>query len=62
MPIIGRLDGQVDEVIIKPISERLRGEGPPDEETPEPPPPPETQTPTTNQSSGKPDTLPVWLL
>ena len=62
MPVIGRLDGQVDEVIIKPISERRRGEEPPDEETPEPTPPPETHTPTPNQSSDKPDTLPVWLL
>ena len=62
MPIIGRLDGQVDEVIIKPIYERRRGEEPPGEETPEPTPPPETHTPTPNQSSDKPDTLPVWLL
>ena len=62
MPVIGRLDGQVDEVIIKPISERRRGEEPPREETPAPTPPPETHTPTPNQSSDKPDTLPVWLL
>jgi hypothetical protein len=62
MAVIGRLDGQVDEVIIKPISERRRGEEPPDEETPEPTPPHETHTPTPNQSSDKPDTLPVWLL
>ncbi|HVF42279.1 MAG TPA: hypothetical protein VM936_04675 [Pyrinomonadaceae bacterium] len=64
MAVIGRLDGQVDEVIIKPISERRRGEEPPapDEGAPQPPTPPETQTPTPNQSSDKPDTLPVWLL
>jgi hypothetical protein len=64
MAVIGRLDGQVDEVIIKPISERRRGEEPPapDEETSEPTPPHETHTPTPNQSSDKPDTLPVWLL
>ena len=62
MAVIGRLDGQVDEVIIKPISERRRGEEPPVEETPAPTLPPEAQTPATNQSSDKPDTLPVWLL
>lgn len=64
MPVIGRLDGQVDEVIIKPISERRRGEEPPAprEDAPADPTPPETQTPATNQSSDKPDTLPVWML
>ena len=62
MPVIGRLDGQVDEVIIKPISERRRGEEPPAPEEDAPEPPPETHTPTPNQSSDKPDTLPVWLL
>lgn len=64
MTVIGRLDGQVDEVIIKPISKRHHDEEPstPDELEPEPPTPPETHTPTPNQSSGKPDTLPVWLL
>jgi len=62
MPVIGRLDGQVDEVIIKPIYERRRGEEPPAPEEDAPEPPPETQTPAPNQSSDKPDTLPVWLL
>jgi hypothetical protein len=64
VPVIGRLDGQVDEVIIKPISDRRRVEDAParDEAAHEPPPAPETQTPAPNQSSDKPDTLPVWLL
>ena len=64
MAVIGRLDGQVDEVIIRPISERRRGEEPPapHEDSRESTPPPETHTPTPNQSSDKPDTLPVWLL
>ena len=64
MAVIGRLDGQVDEVIIKPISERRRGGGPPtpDEDAPGPPAPPETQTPAPNQSSADRDELPVWLL
>jgi hypothetical protein len=62
MPVIGRLDGQVDEVIIKPISKRRRDEEPPDEETPEQSPSPTTHTPTHNQSSADRDELPVWLL
>jgi hypothetical protein len=60
MPVIGRLDGQVEEVIIKPISERRR-----EEEPPAPPPPPErapAQTPHPNESSAEADELPVWLL
>jgi hypothetical protein len=69
MPVIGRLDGQVDEVIIKPISERRREEEPPappkGEKAPAPPAPPErapAQTPHTSESSAEPDELPVWLL
>jgi hypothetical protein len=62
MPVIGRLDGQVDEVIIKPISKRRHDEEPPDEETPERTPSPKTHTPTPNQSSAERDELPVWLL
>ena len=63
MPIIGRLDGQVDEVIIKPISKRREEDAEThDEDAPEPPPSTETQTPASNQSSAERDTLPVWLL
>ncbi len=69
MPVIGRLDGQVDEVIIKPISERRREESPPTppkgEEAPRPSDPPEhapAQTPHPDESSAEPDELPVWLL
>ena len=69
MPVIGRLDGQVDEVIISPISRRPRGEEPPpdskNEETPEPsdsPVPAPSQTPPTGESSANADELPVWLL
>lgn len=71
MPVIGRLDGQVEEVIIKPISERRRGEEAPadaDEPTharpapPAPRPPTSTQTPAADESSAEPDELPVWLL
>jgi hypothetical protein len=64
MPVIGRLDGQVDELIIRPISERRRGEEPPtsDEDSGEPLPSPTTHTPASNQSSAERDELPVWLL
>ena len=69
MPVIGRLDGQVDEVIISPISRRRRGEESPadskNEETPEPsdsPDPAPSQTPPTDESSANADELPVWLL
>ena len=62
MPVIGRLDGQVDEVIIKPISERRREEESPapaptdaDERAP-------VQTPDRGESSSEPGELPVWLL
>jgi hypothetical protein len=71
MPVIGRLDGQVDEVIIAPISNR-RGEEESltntDDETSThrapsaPVPSAPTQTPPTCESSAKADELPVWLL
>lgn len=71
MPVIGRLDGQVDEVIIKPISDRGRGEDAPadaDDATPAqqaphaPRPATANQTPTSDESSAEADELPVWLL
>ena len=72
MPVIGRLDGQVDDVIISPISKRRREEeGPADAgvhpgERDDPPGddarPPTTQTPHTDESSAERDELPVWLL
>ena len=69
MPVIGRLDGQVDEVIISPISRRQRGEETPpvskNEETPEPSDSPDhapSQTPLPDESSANADELPVWLL
>ena len=60
MPVIGRLDGQVDEVIIKPISERRREEEPPAPS--EPPQSAPLQTPHPDESSAEADELPVWLL
>lgn len=68
MPVIGRLDGQVDEVIIKPISGRREEEPPPPPEggrAPAPSGPPDpapAQTPHPDESSAEPDELPVWLL
>jgi hypothetical protein len=70
MPVIGRLDGQVEEVIISPISRRQREEeNPPtvhkNEETSEPSDPPDrapSRTPDLGESSDEADELPVWLL
>jgi len=69
MPVIGRLDGQVDDVLISPISRRKREEPPPpvtrNEETPEPSDTPDrtpSQTPDVDESSANADELPVWLL
>ena len=69
MPVIGRLDGQVDEVIISPISRGGHEEEPPaldkNAETPAPSDPPEhapSQTPPPVESSANADELPVWLL
>ena len=69
MPVIGRLDGQVDEVIISPISRRRREEESPpaqrNEDTSEPSAPADrapSQTPTEGESSADADELPVWLL
>jgi hypothetical protein len=69
MPVIGRLDGQVDDVLISPISRRPRREEPPpdskNEETPEPSDPSgraPSQTPDAGESSANADELPVWLL
>lgn len=63
MPVIGRLDGQVDEVIISPISRgRSEPEPPPptnNEETPEHAP---SNTPPAVESSADDGELPVWLL
>ncbi|HEX8147014.1 MAG TPA: hypothetical protein VF591_07530 [Pyrinomonadaceae bacterium] len=70
MPVIGRLDGQVEEVIISPISRRPRDEEgprpvPQNEETPEPSDAPDhapSQTPHADESSANAGELPVWLL
>jgi hypothetical protein len=63
VPVIGRLDEQVDERIISPVSNRRRDEPEPpgrrgDEDTPAT----TTQTPSEDESSAKTGELPVWLL
>jgi hypothetical protein len=66
MPVIGRLDGQVEEVIISPVSRRQREDDPPpstkNEETPDPPDRTPSQTPDADESSADTGELPVWLL
>ena len=63
MAVIGRLDEQVDERIISPISNPRRDEEPPPRSgDDEDPPTPHTQTPAKGESSAKTDELPVWLL
>jgi hypothetical protein len=69
MPVIGRLDKQVEDVIISPVSKRRRDEtnaprerdsdSPATKEQTSIPP---TQTPTEVESSKKREELPVWLL
>ena len=62
MPVIGRLDEQVHDVLISPVSKRRRGEGqppPPDEPEPREETP---QKPSEDESRARPDELPVWLL
>ncbi len=65
MPVIGRLDEQVHEVLIGPVSKRRRGEGRPDEprwHEDEPDGPPSLQKPPRDESRAGRDELPVWLL
>ena len=71
MPVIGRLDRQVEDVIISPVSKRRRDEAPradageTDDRQPEPPAPeapPPTHTPPAGESSARSGELPVWLL
>jgi len=66
MPVIGRLDEQVNEVLITPL-ERGRDRQPPDApggdaRTPPPPPPEPTEHAPGDETSRAPVELPVWLL
>ncbi len=71
MPVIGRLDEQVEDVLINPVSKGRRGRetpanpggttdsrpAPPEPESPAP-----SQTPRPGESSAGAGELPVWLL
>ncbi|HWS56316.1 MAG TPA: hypothetical protein VN228_19415 [Pyrinomonadaceae bacterium] len=63
MPVIGRLDGQVDEVLIKPLERGRRPEPPeaPAGDARTPPPEP-AQEPPRRETSDHPAELPVWML
>jgi len=65
MSVIGRLDEQVDEILITPLSKAGRVEDrPAPEREPEGdyPPEPPGETATADESAAKDDELPVWLL
>ena len=62
MPVIGRLDEQVHDVLISPVSKRRPGGEQPRPDR-EPAPPEESpRKPPEDESRGRPDELPVWLL
>jgi hypothetical protein len=68
MSVIGRLDGQVDEIIIKPVADRNRPETeerPPSSKENARQPQPATEedrTQDTEESDERSSDLPVWLL
>lgn len=69
MSVIGRLDSQVDEIIISPVSERRREEAPAADVRDEAPHEPREadraptpHTPRPGESSADAGELPVWLL
>lgn len=68
MPVIGRLDKQVEDVLISPVSKRRDEKQTPHENEgessaiTEQSPSASIQTPTTDESSAKADELPIHLL
>ncbi|HEV2860009.1 MAG TPA: hypothetical protein VGX48_03305 [Pyrinomonadaceae bacterium] len=62
MPVIGRLDEQVHDVLISPVSKRRPGGDEP--QPPREPAPPEEspRKPLEDESPRRPAELPVWLL
>lgn len=65
MPVIGRLDDQVDRVLIKPLERgREDGDEPAPLRAPEPPPATEESKDEAREgeTSPAPGELPVWLL
>lgn len=76
MPVIGRLDGQVEDVLINPVSKRRRAETPDAETARGPkkltrtPPAPDSKSPEARRDDSAAETgparlkedLPVWML
>ena len=64
MPVIGRLDRQVDEVLINPVSKKRGADDARDKPPPsQTPPPDETEEDTaTHRDAPERSELPVWLL
>lgn len=65
MSVIGRLDKQVDEILINPLSKRLRDDeepAPPPRPGADPPPAPRGETANEDETAARDDELPVWLL
>ena len=62
MSVIGRLDEQVHDVLISPVSKRRRGEEGKTPPAPEPPPPDAPPEPPKDENRPRREELPVWLL
>jgi hypothetical protein len=65
MSVIGRLDKQVDEILINPLSKRRRGDeepAPPSQTEADPTPSHPSETANADETSARDDELPVWLL
>ena len=63
MSVIGRLDGQVDEVLISPLARKNRGERDGREGERTAPPEPQSEAPARDEKQApKQGELPVWLL
>jgi len=58
MPVIGRLDEQVNDILITPLGKRGDREPEPDE----PPPPTTADEASPDETSPPRDELPVWML
>ena len=58
MPVIGRLDEQVNDILITPLEKRRERDDEPDE----PPPPVTTEPEPAGETAPPRDELPVWML
>lgn len=62
MPVIGRLDEQVNEVLITPLEKRRAPEPAPADDGRRQPAPEPSDGETARETPGAPGELPVWLL